>query len=351
MPPLPHDRVSWDARLLLRVRLRLLLPCLSLACLCDRPLDSSSAALLAVCVLLPFLLLCLLTAACLLPTGLLAQTRCNGRTEYCTRRYADVRLVGAHNSPFVGYLPQHNQEISVTKQLDLGIRFLQGQTRVHEEKKTLNMCHTSCFLEDAGPVEDFLSTIKTWLDGHPEEVVTLLLTNGDYVDVNRFDEAFTKSGIKKYVFVPPSSPDALPMDSWPMLGNLISSGKRLIVFLDYKADMPKFPYILDQFAYFFETPFSTTDPKFPQCKIDRPPNAKADGRLYLVNHTLNVDIFGVIVPDRIRAPKTNAATGEGSIGAHVDLCNSIYDRKPNVVLLDFINQGEVFRAQNRMNGF
>ncbi|EEP81824.1 predicted protein [Uncinocarpus reesii 1704] len=297
------------------------------------------------------LFLSFILLAWLLPAGLLAQSRCNGRPEFCDRRYADMRFVGAHNSPFVGILPQHNQEISVTKQLDLGIRYLQGQTRVHKEKKTLNMCHTSCFLEDAGPVEKFLGTIKTWLDGHPEEVVTLLLTNGDFVDISRFDEAFTKSGIKKYVYVPPAAPDVIPMGSWPTLGEIIKSGKRLIVFLDYKADMSKYPYILDEFAYYFETPFSTTDPKFPQCKIDRPPNAKADGRLYLVNHTLNVDILGVIVPDRINAPRTNAATGEGSIGAHVDLCNSIYKRKPNVVLLDFINQGEVFKAQNRMNGF
>ncbi|WEW58734.1 hypothetical protein PRK78_004202 [Emydomyces testavorans] len=291
----------------------------------------------------------------LLPAGLATETGrhpeyCNGRSDYCDRRYADVRFVGAHNSPFVGFLPQHNQEISVTKQLDLGIRYLQGQTHIQEVDKTLHMCHTSCFLEDAGPVEDFLGTVKVWLDGHPQEVVTLLLTNGDNVDVSRFDEAFTKSGIKDYAFVPSSSPGMLPMDAWPTLGELIESGKQLIVFLDYKADMSKIPYILDQFTYYFETPFSTTDPKFPQCQIDRPPNAKADGRLYLVNHTLNVDLLGVIVPDRLKAPKTNAATGEGSIGAHVDLCNSIYHRKPNVVLLDFINQGEVLKAQKMMNG-
>lgn len=167
----------------------------------------------------------------LLPAGLLAQTLCNGRSEYCDRRYADVRFVGAHNSPFVGFLPQHNQEISVTKQLDLGIRFLQGQTRVHQDKKTLNMCHSSCFLEDAGLVENFLGTIKTWLDGHPEEVVTVLLTNGDFVDISRFDEAFTKSGLKNYAFVPSSSPAALPMNSWPTMGEIIRSGKRLIVFV------------------------------------------------------------------------------------------------------------------------
>lgn len=114
--------------------------------------------------------------------------------------------------------------------------------------------------------------------------------------------------------------------------------------------MKRFPYILDEFTYFFETPFSTTDPEFAQCKIDRPKDAKASGRLYLLNHTLNVDVLGVIIPDRLNAPKTNAATGEGSIGEQAALCDSIYSRKPNVVLLDYINKGEVFKAQNKLNG-
>lgn len=115
--------------------------------------------------------------------------------------------------------------------------------------------------------------------------------------------------------------------------------------------MKKVPYLLDQFAYYFETPFSTTDPKFNQCKIDRPPGAKPDGRMYLVNHTLNVDIFGVLLPHRLAAPLTNAATGEGSIGAQVDLCHSLYDRNPNVVLVDFLTEGDVFKAERTMNGF
>lgn len=167
----------------------------------------------------------------LLPIGLLAQCECNGRAEYCDRRYSDVSFVGAHNSPFVGYLPQQNQEISVTKQLNLGIRFLQGQTQVHERDKTLNMCHTSCALEDAGPVDEFLGTIKKWLDGNPDEVVTVLLTNGDNVDVDRFDKAFTKSDLKKYAFVPSTSPSKLPKQSWPTMKELIQSKKRVIVFL------------------------------------------------------------------------------------------------------------------------
>lgn len=165
-----------------------------------------------------------------LPLGLLAQTECNGRPEYCDRRYSELSFVGAHNSPFVGFLPQHNQEISVVSQLNLGIRYLQGQTHLNARGK-LRMCHTSCFLENAGGLDAYLLKVKAWLDDNPDEVVTLLITNGDRLDISRFDEAFRKSSIVPYAFVPPSSPHKLPMDTWPTLRQMIQSNKRLVVFL------------------------------------------------------------------------------------------------------------------------
>ncbi|KAF7588637.1 hypothetical protein BBP40_005448 [Aspergillus hancockii] len=279
-----------------------------------------------------------------------ALSACNGESAFCTRKYSDITQLGAHDSPFVGPLPQHNQNLKVTEQLDLGIRFLQGQTHKALDSDAIQLCHTSCLLEDAGTLKSFLGTVKTWLDGHPDEVVTLLLTNGDSLPIARFDEVFVSAGIKDYVFVPDSTPDVLAMESWPTLGDLISKGKRLVVFLDYGANPSTVPYILDEFAYFFETPFGVTDSSFPDCSIDRPSGASAGGRMYIVNHFLNVEVLGIKVPDRIRARRTNAASGNGSIGAQSNLCQSIYRRLPDVVLVDFVDQGEVIKAQKALNG-
>ncbi|KAA8643523.1 hypothetical protein EYZ11_004277 [Aspergillus tanneri] len=275
---------------------------------------------------------------------------CNGQPVFCDRKYSSVTQLGAHDSPFVGPLPQQNQNLNVTEQLDLGIRYLQGQTHKVENDDAIRLCHTSCVLEDAGTLESFLITVKSWLDDHPDEVVTLLLTNGDNLPVSRFDETFAEADIKEYVFVPEPSSEVLSMDSWPTFGQLISKGTRLVVFLDYGADVSKVPYILDEFAYYFETPFDVTDRSFSNCSVDRPPGAKPDGRMYIVNHFLDVDILGVLIPDRIRAPKTNAVSGEGSIGAQADLCQSEHSRLPNVVLLDFVDQGKVMEAQDKLNG-
>jgi hypothetical protein len=72
--------------------------------------------------------------------------------------------------------------------------------------------------------------------------------------------------------------------------------------------------------------------------------------LYIVNHFLDVSFFGIDIPDESAASTTNAATGSGSIGAQVGICVGLYGRYPNVVLLDYIDQGQWSVAQNSMNG-
>ena len=98
----------------------------------------------------------------------------------------------------------------------------------------------------------------------------------------------------------------LAMDEWPSLQSLIDAGTRLVTFMDYHADASRVPYILDQFAYMFETPFDTTDITFPQCALDRPAGASPEGRMYLVNHYLDIDLFGILVPNQAAAPITNS---------------------------------------------
>jgi hypothetical protein len=73
--------------------------------------------------------------------------------------------------------------------------------------------------------------------------------------------------------------------------------------------------------------------------------------MYVVNHFLDVDILGVLIPDRDKADATNAATGEGSIGAQATLCEGLYNRAPHVLLADFVDKGDVILAQNALNGF
>lgn len=172
---------------------------------------------------------------------------CNGQAAFCDRLYSNVSWIGTHDSAFVGSLidPRVNQEEAVASQLNAGIRFLQAQTHLLGNS-TLELCHTSCIELDAGRLETYLATVKTWLDANPNEVLTMLLVNGDDVDVSMFGDVLSAAGLSDYAFVPSTSPNKLDMGSWPTYGELIESGKRLVMFLDAGADESTVPYVLDE---------------------------------------------------------------------------------------------------------
>jgi hypothetical protein len=106
---------------------------------------------------------------------------------------------------------------------------------------------------------------------------------------------------------------------------------------------------LDEFSYFFETAFDVTDKNFASCAIDRPPNSNGNGLMMIVNHFLDLNIFGILIPDNMDDKRTNAATGAGSIGAQADLCVKTWARKPNLILVDYFENGK-FRNKGKRDG-
>ncbi|KAG0639915.1 PLC-like phosphodiesterase [Tuber brumale] len=279
---------------------------------------------------------------------------CNLHVEFCTRRYSDITYVGAHNSPFVGENNiAANQNLDVKTQLNDGIRMLQGQA--HRVNQTIHYCHTSCDLLDAGPIENYLRTVAEWLRGNPFEVVTILIGNGDSLSVESYKEPFEKSGLAELAYVPQER--SIKIDKWPTLSEMIQMGKRAVVFMDYKADEGTIPYILDEFKYMWETPFSPTDRNFP-CTIDRPPDQPKNdtqGKLYMVNHNLNTElsILGkkILVPNTDALNQTNGVSGFGSLGLNANNCRADWDRYPNFLLVDFYDfpEGSVFEVAARAN--
>ena len=101
------------------------------------------------------------------------------------------------------------------------------------------------------------------------------------------------------------------MLQWPTLGEMIDSGKRVVVFLDAGADTDRsVPYILPEFQMVWETPFSVTDPTFP-CSVDRISGPlSTEDHMYMINHSLNKDVLdtGIIISDPKDAPTTNSVS-------------------------------------------
>ena len=101
-------------------------------------------------------------------------------------------------------------------------------------------------LFDGGSVQDYLTKVHDFLVANPNEVITLLFTNPDNVSLTeKWLPAFQNSGVADMAYIPP----ALPMKrgDWPTLGEMIDSGKRVVVFMDAFADPSKVPFILPEF--------------------------------------------------------------------------------------------------------
>ncbi|KAK4153908.1 PI-PLC X domain-containing protein 1 [Chaetomidium leptoderma] len=283
---------------------------------------------------------------------------CNNYPELCARKYSNITHIGCHNSPFVrAGSAAANQQFPTVDQLNDGVRFLQAQMQWPVNGTTPHLCHTSCDLLDAGPLTNWLRQVRDWVAAHPYDVVTLLLGNGNYSNPEKYVRAIEDSGIKQFVYTPSVVPMAV--DDWPTLGQMILSGQRVVMFLDYMANQTAYPWLMDQFSQMWESPFDPVDTAFP-CTVQRPPDLKpeeARRRLYMMNHNLNVEVSllgqAILVPAVSQLNVTNGVEGVGSLGMAANNCRTDWGRAPNILNVDYYNfgsfPGSVFEVAAMMN--
>ncbi|KAF1911215.1 PLC-like phosphodiesterase [Ampelomyces quisqualis] len=275
---------------------------------------------------------------------------CNGYPEFCQRRFSNISMVVAHNSPFVkSHNAASNQMLPVLTQLNDGIRGLSFETQKPNSSSEIRLCHTSCDLLDVGTLESYLTTVTGWLDSHPYEVIALLMGNNnghdERITPSEFATTFQKSGILKYMYTPPST--SMNITEWPTLGEMILRNKRVVSFLDYGTNQEEVPWLLSEWGYQWETPFSPVDPAFP-CTEQRPPNQADDvsrNRMYVLNHNLNIQVDlgtvdDILIPAYSLLDQVNAASGNGSLGLNVENCEKMWGRSPNWLLVDYYNFGD-----------
>ncbi|KAI1332684.1 PLC-like phosphodiesterase [Xylariaceae sp. FL0255] len=283
---------------------------------------------------------------------------CNNYVEFCSRKYSNITEIACHNSPFVvSNNLAANQQYSVSTQLNDGVRFLQAQIQWPTNGTTPHFCHTSCDLLDAGPITDWLTEVKTWVATHPYDVVTILLGNGNYSVPSMYAPYIESTGILQYVYTPPLVP--MNITNWPTLSEMILSGRRVVMFMDYMANQTEYPWLLDEFSQMWETPFDPTNQTFP-CDVQRPPDLAhddANGRLSLINHNLNIELTvlgtSLLVPARADLNTTNNITGYGSLGTAANTCVETWGRAPNFLNVDYYNAGgypgTVFEVAAKLN--
>lgn len=290
---------------------------------------------------------------------------CNNSPDLCSRAYSNITQLGAHDSPFLNnasasnsitFSDAGNQNVNSVAQLTAGVRLLTAQ--VHNNNGAWHLCHTSCSLLDAGTLSAWLSTIKTWMDSNPNDVVTILLVNSDDATAEEFNTEFEAANITSYGYQPPSVTTAL--GTWPTLQEMISNNTRLVTFvadLDPSTNTVA-PYLLDEFTFVFENPYNVTSLSNFSCVADRPPavfeqtaTAISSGRLPLMNHFLDTsEGLGIDIPDTADINITNGISGVGSLGAAASSCSAAYGKAPAFLLIDFFDEGSAISVVNSLNG-
>ncbi|SFB93158.1 hypothetical protein SAMN04487968_102342 [Nocardioides terrae] len=310
---------------------------------------------------------------------------CNGHVELCDRRYDEVAFPATHNSMAAASEPGWffpEQPDGIVDQLDAGIRALLidswygratdrpsvvttvGEARdraVAEADQAFGASSVASALRlvgaaglnPRGPQESYLchglceigstswasslTGMRSWLDAHPREVVTLVVQD----EVSPADTAalIEQAGLLPDVYEPVAG------DPWPTLGQMVESGKRLVVLMERHGGGSAYPWLLQGFDWIQDTPFLF---RTPAALIDGPDTCAlnrghADAPLLLLNHWVTDKSAEVTNAGRVNAASV--------LGTRADACRKERGMLPNFVAVDFYDQGDLFGVVDRLNGF
>jgi hypothetical protein len=303
---------------------------------------------------------------------------CNGSKALCDRQLNEVAFAGTHNSFSAADSPGWyiaNQLRPIPRQLDDGIRLFlidahwgvqldNGKvlTDFDTEQRDRNkvakalppevlaaaerlvghrlggttaegdpdvwLCHTVCEL-GATRMTEALSDVREFLEANPGEVVILFVE--PYVKPADIAERFKKAGLNRYLA------ELSRDEPLPTLGELVDSGKRVIVFSEKDAD-GTVPWYLDGFSFVQDTPLGATTTKQLSCRRER---GDADSPLLMLNNW--ADVF----PPRLRANRPFQTKKFLLKRAHE--CERKRGMPVNMTAVDFYDQGDVVEAVKVLN--
>jgi len=304
-------------------------------------------------------------------------TSCNGSAALCALRLDEVFFAGTHNSFAAADEPGWyfaNQTYPISRQLQDGIRALlidvhfgvydpeSGRVRTDFEAEGAErnkvaeqvpaealraatavaggvgvgslrgptepfLCHTLCEL-GAEPLDQELEVIRDFLQGHPDQVLVVIVE--DYVPPATIEQAFERTGLTRYVAtLDRKSP-------LPTLGELIASGRRLLVFAEEKGGTPT--WYMPAFSYIQDTPLGALHPGQLSCARYR---GRQGDPLLLINHW---------IPPFPPSPSVNAQIGRAQfLRARIARCTHDRGVSGAIVAVDFYERTQVVGVIRQLN--
>lgn len=216
----------------------------------------------------------------------------------------------------------------ITPAMQRSIDRLRGEKTVGPEQ--VYMCHTLCEL-GATQLLGELEGLKAWMDVHPREVVTVFIQ--DATTPADTAAVFEQAGLVDMAYV--HEPGA----EWPTLGQMIDSGKRLLVLMENEGGGSRYPYLHQGFDLVQDTGYTYATVDDFDCAPNR---GSTQSDLFLVNHWLSS--FRTLVSS---AQKANV---EEVLGERVRRCQQERNHIPNFVAVNWYDQGDLLRVVDELNG-
>ncbi len=259
--------------------------------------------------------------------------QCNGYEELCGKKYNEVAYLTTHNAYNAGeenfQLP--NQTYGISQQLNDGVRGL--MIDVYDEDGVPTVYHGFTFLGTV-PLVDNLTEIKNFLLDSPHEIVTIILEC--YTTADLIEQAIDEAGLSDFLY------EKMPNSDWATLGEMMNTGKRLVIFTDENdagADQNWYHYVWD---YAVETHYSVHDTVEFVCDYNR---GNAANDLFIFNHFITDAVLGVG-----QAEQAEIANANPFFMNRINECQTIHNKFPNFITVDFYEIGNALEVVNTLNG-
>lgn len=288
---------------------------------------------------------------------------CNGHVELCPRRLDQIAIAATHNSMSAAednfLLANHTR--GMLAQLDAGFRGLlidtwYGQAgadgpvlttdpsndgidpetlaaaeRIRERitgtdaETDVYLCHGFCEIGALDAVAE-LTRVRDWVEANPREVLIFFVQ--DMTHPADTAAVFEASGLSSYAFV---HQEGTPL---PTLDEMIATGRTLFVMVE--EDRGEIPWLHDGFTYTQETPFSFASEAEFTCDENR---GTPQSPLFQVNHFITPALGrnGTVNELEVLLPRLEECWRERGL-------------LPNLIAVDFWEQGDAVVAADRLNG-
>ena len=260
---------------------------------------------------------------------------CNGHHELCYKRLNEVTFVHTHNShandnDFT--ILAANQNGDIPAQFAAGVRAL--GIKLYYTSSFFCGSGTDLYAYHGNPVLGCIrfstigAQILDFLNNNPNEF--LFITVEGSASNSEIEDGFNSAGLTPFLY------EHTFGETWPTIGELIASGKRLIVMTDNSGPHP--PGYHHMWTFMQDTEYNFQSTNDFNCNYLRG-NTNAD--LFLLNHFLTI-----ASPQPLSASSTNAWD---LVLDRARQCGNARGLHPNFLYIDFFNSGDVFRAADSLN--